>query len=164
MQMSQAPSIRQHLTHKARNQIAVGMVLETSIAKMEVTQCQVRNKILRMRTIPNTEPATASRDSNNNPLQRMATATGNSNHFKGGQKPETATVSRIGNNSQGTASAAVTGRRVAWKYEKNKSLQIRIILSRLDYLTKFERSRSYGLTRKEIRTGKYSRLLNKSHH
>ena len=73
------------MTHKARNQIAVGMVLETSTAKMEVTQCQVRNKILRMRTIPNTEPATASRDSNNNPLQRMATATGNSNHFKGGQ-------------------------------------------------------------------------------
>ena len=116
--MSQAPSIGQHLTHKARNQIAVGMVLETSTAKMEVTQCQVRNKILRMRTIPNTEPATASRDSNNNPLQRMATATGNSNHFKGGQKPEPATVSRIGNNSQGTASTAVTGRRATWKYER----------------------------------------------
>ena len=37
-------------------------------------------------------------------------------------------------------------------------------VSRSDSLTKFERSRSYGLTRKEIRTGKYSRLLNISHH
>ena len=35
--MSQAPFIGQHLTHKARNQIAVGMALETSIARMEVT-------------------------------------------------------------------------------------------------------------------------------
>ena len=37
VQMSQAPFIGQHLTHKARNQIAVGMALETSIARMEVT-------------------------------------------------------------------------------------------------------------------------------
>ena len=35
--MSQAPFVGQHLTHKARNQIAVGMALETSIARMEVT-------------------------------------------------------------------------------------------------------------------------------
>ena len=77
------------------NQIAVGMALETSTAKMEVTQCQVRNKILRMRPIPNT----------------------------------------------GTAS-----------------------VSRSVFLTKIERSRSYGLTRKEIRTGKDSSLLNISLH
>ena len=37
VQLSQAPFIGQHLTHKARNQIAVGMALETSIARMEVT-------------------------------------------------------------------------------------------------------------------------------
>ena len=43
--MSQAPFIGQHLTHKARNQIAVGMALETSIARMEVTECQVRTGI-----------------------------------------------------------------------------------------------------------------------
>ena len=37
VQLSQAAFIGQHLTHKARNQIAVGMALETSIARMEVT-------------------------------------------------------------------------------------------------------------------------------
>ena len=62
---------------------------------------------LRMRTIPNTEKATAQ-------------GTGTIIRFKGWQQPASTTVSMIGNKNhdrhplQGTASTAVTGRRATW--------------------------------------------------